>query len=225
MVKVLKKEKICSKCKKSKPFEFFNKKKQYSFGIDRLCQVCRREYNNQWNNKNRDKLKKYAKNSADRIKKYNLEWKKNNKEYLYKYYKEWAKNNPDKEKIKKRKSYLKRKEDPKNRIRLNISIGIRRSLKSKNKNGFSWESLLGYSCFQLKKHLESQFVDGMSWDNYGTYWHIDHKIPISVFNFEDFNHVDFKKCWALSNLQPMKAVENIKKSNKLNKPFQPSLLI
>jgi hypothetical protein len=53
--------------------------------------------------------------------------------------------------------------------------------------------------------------------------HIDHIIPISVHNFEFPTDIDFKKCWALANLQPMWAMENIIKSNKLSNPFQPSL--
>jgi hypothetical protein len=225
MVEILVQEKICSKCKKSKPLELFNKKKQYYLGVDRLCQKCRREYINSWRNKNRDKMRQYEKNSAERIKNYNLNWRKNNKEYLSKYYKEWAMNNPDKVKIKAKKSYLKRKEDPKDRIRLNISVAIRRSLKSKSKGNKNWENLLGYTSQRLKIHLEKQFKNGMSWKNYGKYWHIDHKIPISAFNFKDISHIDFKKCWALSNLQPLESIKNIIKSNKLDKPFQPSLLL
>jgi hypothetical protein len=62
------------------------------------------------------------------------------------------------------------------------------------------------------------------WKNYGE-WHVDHKIPQSAFNFETPEDIDFKKCWALKNIQPMWAKENIIKSNRINKPFQPSLRI
>jgi len=55
--------------------------------------------------------------------------------------------------------------------------------------------------------------------------HIDHKIPISAFNFTKSEHIDFKRCWALSNLQLLPARENIIKSNHLSKPFQPALKI
>jgi 5-methylcytosine-specific restriction endonuclease McrA len=64
----------------------------------------------------------------------------------------------------------------------------------------------------------------MTWGNYGRHgWHIDHRIPISAFNFKAPTDIDFKKCWALSNLQPLWSHENQKKYNKLLKPFQPSL--
>ena len=54
----------------------------------------------------------------------------------------------------------------------------------------------------------------MSWDNYGE-WHIDHIIPVSSFSFDNVDSEDFKKCWSLTNLQPLWSYENIKKSNKL----------
>jgi hypothetical protein len=64
----------------------------------------------------------------------------------------------------------------------------------------------------------------MSWDNYGK-WHIDHKIPVTAFNFERVDDVDFKRCWSLKNLQPLWALDNIVKGNKVEAPFQPSLSI
>lgn len=53
----------------------------------------------------------------------------------------------------------------------------------------------------------------MIWDNYGE-WHIDHIIPISKFHFESFEDEGFKKAWALNNLQPLWANENMKKGGK-----------
>jgi 5-methylcytosine-specific restriction endonuclease McrA len=64
----------------------------------------------------------------------------------------------------------------------------------------------------------------MSWDNCNE-WHIDHIIPKAAFNYEKPEDIDFKKCWALKNLQPLWAKENHEKKDKLLKPFQPSLQI
>ena len=58
----------------------------------------------------------------------------------------------------------------------------------------------------LIKYLEALFQDGMSWKNMGE-WHIDHKTPISAFNFTGPFDLDFKHCWALSNLQPLWAFD------------------
>ena len=76
-----------------------------------------------------------------------------------------------------------------------------------------WQKYVGYTVQELVKHIESKFEDWMSWDNYGK-WHIDHIKPKSLFNYTSFFDEDFKKCWALSNLQPLEAIENIKKRNK-----------
>jgi hypothetical protein len=84
---------------------------------------------------------------------------------------------------------------------------------------------VGYTVEQLKAHLEKQFEPGMTWQNHGREWHIDHKIPKAAFNFETAEDIDFKRCWALRNLKPMRATDNIKKKDKINHPFQPSLAI
>jgi len=95
-------------------------------------------------------------------------------------------------------------------------------LLKENKGGERWQELVGYPIDELMRHLEKNFLPGMSWDNRGE-WHIDHKIPIVAFNYKTPNDIDFKKSWALSNLQPLWAKENILKGAKLDKPFQPSL--
>ena len=96
----------------------------------------------------------------------------------------------------------------------------------KNKAGRKWESLIGYTVADLKKHIEKQFKKGMTWERFmNGEIHIDHKIPKVAFNYKSPSDPDFHKCWALKNLQPMWAVDNLIKGKKLDKPFQPSLLI
>ena len=109
-----------------------------------------------------------------------------------------------------------------NKLDCSISTGINRSLKGR-KNGFHWEDLVGFTLNDLILHLEKQFTNGMTWENYGE-WHIDHIIPITAFNFHSVNDYDFKRCWALSNLQPLWRVDNEHKSDKVVGGFQPSLL-
>ena len=105
-----------------------------------------------------------------------------------------------------------------------MSRGITHSLKGGSKAGRHWETLVHFTAEELIKHIEKQFEDGMSWDNYGE-WHVDHIIPKSVFNFETPEDIDFKRCWSLKNLQPLEATENRIKSARIEKPFQPSLAI
>ena len=72
--------------------------------------------------------------------------------------------------------------------------------------------LIGITPIELKEHLEKQFTQDMSWDNYGFYgWHIDHIIPLSSAKTEE----DIYKLCHYSNLQPLWAEDNFKKSNKI----------
>ena len=82
------------------------------------------------------------------------------------------------------------------------------------KKNRTWESLVGYSISELIVHLETKFKNGMSWDNYGTYWHIDHIKPVSWFVIETVESDAFKQCWALDNLQPLEASVNMSKGNR-----------
>ena len=95
------------------------------------------------------------------------------------------------------------------RISRNISTGIRKSLKTDK--GGKWETLVGCTISDLRQHLEKQFQPGMTWNNYGR-WHIHHIRAITLFNFTRPESKDFKRCWALSNLQPLWATDNWHKS-------------
>ena len=108
---------------------------------------------------------------------------------------------------------IKRKQ-PANLIRSRMGGQVRKALKyrgqTKNNKTFT---LLGYTKYELKDHLESQFTDGMSWDRFNEI-HIDHIRPVSSFNYTTTECEDFKKCWALNNLQPLWAKDNLSKGDK-----------
>jgi len=104
-------------------------------------------------------------------------------------------------------------------VRARINLTITRGTK---KSGV-WK-ILGYSREDLTAHLERLFEPGMSWDNYGRGgWHIDHVVPVSAFNYTEPGHIDFRRCWALDNLQPMWEAQNLSKGASLSEPFQPAL--
>ena len=106
--------------------------------------------------------------------------------------------------------------DPK--WKLNCRFGSLMSKKlsrhSVGKSGRSWTGLVEYTLEDLVIHLERQFLPGMSWENYGR-WHIDHIIPCSSFEFESPDDPEFKSCWALSNLRPLWAKDNIRKQAQI----------
>jgi hypothetical protein len=160
-------------------------------------------YCQEWARKNPNK-----KASGDR------DWYLKNKAYVLIKVKEWQNNNPDKvrgyhRKYKKNKS----NSDLNFKIAGNLRIRVRKLLGRKTKVG-SVIDKLGCSVSELRFYLEGKFKDGMNWENYGVHgWHIDHKIPLSFFDLTD--KAQFSQACHYTNLQPMWAIENIKKSNKI----------
>jgi hypothetical protein len=74
--------------------------------------------------------------------------------------------------------------------------------------------LLGCSWQEARDHIQSQFKEGMTWENHGFYgWHIDHIIPCSSFDLTDLEQQ--KKCFHYTNLQPLWWKDNISKGSKI----------
>lgn len=211
-------------------------RKWYKKNAERL-----REQKRKWRMENPVKAQairqKWYKNNPEKAFLSKQKWRKENPEKCNASSRKWCKENPIKARkwakenpVKVREYQRKRQKqrcrtDPKFKLKCNMSRAINRSLKD-GKNGKHWEDIVGYTLNKLKKHLQKQFTEGMTWKNYGRNgWVLDHKTPISVFNFTKSGHKDFKRCWKLKNLQPMWRKENNFKGAKLTKHFQPSLLI
>jgi len=161
---------------------------------DETFKEKRRVHNKRWNQRNPDSNKKYRTTHCKYI-----------RDYKHRYFRK------------------KQQEDAQYRLNNAMSTAICHSLKG-NKVGRHWEDLINYTIYELRICMEKQWTAGMNWQNYGKDgWVIDHKTPKSIFNFSKPEHIDFKKCWALDNLQPMWADENLHKSTKIDKSFQPSL--
>lgn len=139
--------------------------------------------------------RKYHKENKEKEKEYRIENKIKIRTYFRKYEKERYYN------------------DPKFKIRLNLRKRLNKSLKNKSKKSLSIKTLINCSLEELKIHLERQFQEGMSWENYGK-WHIDHIKPCSSFDLTDLEQQ--KQCFNYTNLQPLWATDNIRKSNKYN---------
>lgn len=104
--------------------------------------------------------------------------------------------------------------DPGFRVRKRLSKRLSELI-----GGMGGGSILQYvGCTQdeLRCHIESQFKRGMTWENYGTHWHIDHIIPCAAFDHTDRNQV--LQCWHWSNLRPLEAKKNIAKRDKITHP-------
>ena len=154
-----------------------------------------------------DKLEERANNKR----KYNLNRYYENKQHYKEYMKKYIK-------TEKFKNYLKeyRKKRYQNDIgfRILTNIRTRTYLAIKNNSGiksFKTISILGCNIEELKQHLEEQFEENMSWENYGN-WHIDHILPCAKFDLTNLEQQ--KKCFHYTNLQPLWAKENQIKNRK-----------
>jgi hypothetical protein len=223
--------KPCKCCGENKSLDSFTKnlKGGDKFGLNSYCKDCKKKKDKVWADNNRDKTRMATKTWYERNRlhasEYGKQWRAANKDRKAVQVKNWGEKNKDKLREYSKRGNLKRRSTLSGRINDAFSSAMYRSLKS-NKGGRHWEDLVGYTVEDLKKHIENQFEPGMNWENYGKFtWHIDHKIPMSAFNISSAECIDFKKCWKLSNLQPLWARENHVKRDRLKEPFQPSLAL
>ena len=193
----------------------------------KLWKIDNPNYHKKFREKNPNYVKEYYKNNKEvlleRVKKHYHENKEtilpkireralkyyyDNRETRLEYRKEYDKNNREK-----RNEYLsnKKKINPIYRLSCIVRNRIYSFLKNKNitKQNKTFD-IVGCSPQSLKEHLENQFTDGMSWDN-RCEWHIDHIIPLSSAKTEE----EMCKLFHYTNLQPLWAEDNLKKSNKI----------
>jgi hypothetical protein len=215
--------KVCKKCNEEKNLCNFVKSKKSKDGFYNICKEC--------NNK---RSSEYRKNNPEKILELNRNWTKKNPEWVYNRHKRYRLKNPEKvrqmlrdffkknpEKRKEyRENYKPRKREQKKERSENDVIynlinrmrgRLRKYLKTLNitKKNRTFD-IVGCAPQELKEHLEKQFVVGMSWENKNL-WHIDHIIPLSSAKTEE----ELYKLCHFTNLQPLWAEENLKKSNKI----------
>lgn len=194
----------CNKCLVEKSVEMFHKDNNRKCGVSRWCKECMHIQN-----------KKYKKDHKNQIKTKHKEYCIKNKKSMSLSHKKWLKEN--KQHVRKYHSD-KYKNDIQYRLKCRLRGRIS-GLMGKVKMGSITKQLInfiGCSLENLKIHIESQFIEGMSWDNYGikeNQWSIDHIIPCSKFDHTSIEEI--KKCHNYKNLRPMWHIDNMKKSDKL----------
>ena len=160
-------------------------------------QIYQKEYRLKNKEKKAEADKKYYENNKDAIAKYKRQHYLKNKERIEKYRNQWRNN--------------KFKTDYLFKLTYSISNLIKKSFK---RNGYSKNSkayeILGCTFEEFKIHLERQFISGMNWENHGQ-WHLDHIYPVSLAKDEE----ELIKLNHYTNFQPLWAIDNIKKSNKI----------
>lgn len=187
--------KVCSKCKVDKELCEFqidtSKKSGYKSNCKNCCSVQQKIYKKNNSVLISIKRKKYYEDNKEKEKKLQKLYRDTRKEKLLEKQKE------------------KYQSDPLYKMKVNVRRRINKFLKKNNEKSFE---IIGCTPEQLKTHIENQFYDGMSWENYGKYgWHIDHRIPLSIGK----TYEEIRNLCHYTNLQPLWAEDNLKKSNKI----------
>jgi hypothetical protein len=177
-----------------------------------------------WRRRNATKCREYYKQyrslNKEKCKEAVGKWKRSNPTYWKQYQSEhreqtrayenaWKKSNRSKVRLTEKRHLDK---NPNRRLRTNLSRRIRRALNGFVKK-FSTAEFTGCTLEELRSRVSSQFKPGMSWDNYGTVWHIDHILPCASFDLSKLE--DQRRCFHFSNLQPLFAIENIQKGARI----------
>lgn len=207
----------CTRCKESKPatLAFFPVHKPGKYGLHSLCVPCKKTIDAErrarpdqqarqqaWRDANKERVKGY--NEAYRAAGYQSTEDVNR----------WRKQNIDRARAYEREKQRRLRLEPEQRLLCRIRARLRTMVL--DKAGRRTEDILGYTSAELRDHIERQFTNGMSWDALlrGEI-DIDHIIPVRVFSVRSVDDVDFKACWALSNLRPLWSKENRSKGGKV----------
>jgi len=186
---------ICTKCGIEKTLVEFHKSNSCKLGIRGNCKECVKIYKNKHKNRLKEYKNNYDKNHKRKQAIYHKKWYKENKlkfkQYKYNYQKNRLAN------------------DFLFRVEQNLRRRFRTAIKSNIKSDKIFR-LIGCSIIFLKKYLEAQFKDDMTWENYGLHgWHIDHIKPCASFDLS--KPEEQHKCFHYTNLQPLWWYENLKK--------------
>jgi hypothetical protein len=162
------------------------------------------------NNKEKKKLidKKYYENNKEKINEKKKQYYLKNIDKIKKYHKKYVSLNKDKIEWKLNKI----KNNPTYKIKDNLRHRIYMALKGTVKSKKTID-LLGTSIDNLWNHLEKSFRPGMTKNNYGKIWHVDHKIPCAAFDLT--KPEEQVKCFHFTNLQALFVKENLSKGAKL----------
>lgn len=233
--------KLCTVCKIEKPVSEFYKVPRQEGALRQQCKRCRADYYNAWRKRNHtkalaDESRRRAKNHESLTESSRRSYAKHREKRLVEqrvYHRSMRVKNRDFIVARERKYYRQKRSRPEYVARINALARARHQarradvkyiliqrMRSHIKNNIKGikpnartQDILCYSMDDLKRHIEKQFLPGMNWTNMGK-WHIDHIVPISAYNFTSAFDLECKRCWALSNLRPLWAFDNISKNDK-----------
>jgi hypothetical protein len=210
--------KQCCKCRLSKQTNEFAKDRRQSDGFASTCKACKREYDRAKYRENpptfKEKTKAYRRSHpeqyAQQSKAYyqrTIDKRRHYKEQNAGIIREYNRNY----------SYHRRQKDPAFRLRQNLRNRQKRFLKSGAKVG-SFARDMGCDREFFLRHITIQFTAGMTMENYGKVWHLDHIYPLSKADLTD--RAQFLAAANWRNIQPMLGPENVKKSDEVTPEAQ-----
>lgn len=219
----------CASYRANNKTKIANRNKEYRKRNKESIQKYKHEYYLKNIEQEKMRSKRHREKNKDHYKEYNKQYRKNNNDYLKKCNKMYYESN--KEIIaEKQRTYMKvrgnslRRHNHQKRMQTDINyrllVIMRGRIKTAIKSQYSSKAckstnLLGCTIQECREHLESQFKEGMTWENHGTHgWHIDHIRPCASFDLTDPEQQ--KQCFHYTNLQPLWADENLEKSDKWN---------
>ena len=210
---------MCNKCHIEKPItEYYYTKDSKSYRRD--CRQCSGDRTKRWRLKNLDYARKkgrqHYRENKERHDEATALWREKNSEYVSNHKRQYRKDNLEKIKKKEREyNKFRRDKDLNHIFYKRFRSRIRKTLIAQHaeKSNTTYE-LTGCDWIELRKHFESLFTEGMTWNNHGRYgWHIDHITPCASFDLTDPDQQ--KICFHYSNLQPLWAEDNLKKGAKV----------
>ncbi len=208
--------KACSRCSISKEQREFYRKNTAKDGLSSECKSCHLKAKKQVYRKDPEKFRQRSihnrRENSEYLQEYNKQYRKDNPEYIAKLNKNWCENNRERVNKKSREwQNWKMRTDLDFRLRSLLRQRLYKAVRGRYRSGSAVRDL-GCSIVFLKQHLKSQFQEGMSWDNYGSEWEIDHIKPLSLFDLSDRTQL-LRACnW--QNLQPLWVFDNRSKGNK-----------
>ena len=199
--------KHCKRCDETKPHEAFYKNKRRKDGLQVYCKPCMKKENKVNYKKHKESWDKRTKeyNKTDKFKKYRREWATNK----YNTNPEYRQKCIDRVVANERK---KLDTDPTYKLIHNMRGRLRKAVKGYGDKYDTTMNLVGCNSTKLREYLEAKFTEGMTWENYGQGWHVDHIKPCCSFDLT--SEEEQRKCFHYSNLQPLWAEENMKKGGK-----------
>lgn len=211
------KSKKCPNCNEVKLHTEFYKCSTRKDGLQSYCKICKKE---RFKESKRKSDKKYQEkyylnpeNTARKLeycKAYQLENLEQQKKY-HKKYKNSQKGILTRREYRKKEYQEKYGKDIPWTLKLTLRNRLKNAVKREFKKGKTLE-LLGCNIDEFKKYIENQFDDKMNWDNYGSYWELDHIRPCDSFNLENLE--EQKECFIFTNIQPLEVTQNRIKSNQ-----------